>query len=294
MGLLDKIKNIFTEEIEDDDEIKVEQIKKEVRSVPIDSPAVEKKEPVKVEKKEEIVEDIFEEEEEKVVVAPREKEEPKSPVFFTERDFEDLIEPKRRTDKYEKKERLVEEKKKEEEKPRPYGGNYNTNTIIQREKVTFKPTPIISPVYGVLDKNYHKEDIVDRKETTYESVDGLSVDRIRNKAYGTLEDEIEGVMVSKPSKKEVTHEDEIDLFDELENSTKNKENKQNSKGKEKNVKEIEEATIDLTQELDNLLLSKEKYNKTKGDDDVPTKKEELSESDLFNLIDSMYEEGDED
>lgn len=294
MGLLDKIKNIFTEEIEDDDEIKVEQIKKEVRSVPIDSPAVEKKEPVKIEKKEEIVEDIFEEEEEKVVVAPREKEEPKSPVFFTERDFEDLIEPKRRTDKYEKKERLVEEKKKEEEKPRPYGGNYNTNTIIQREKVTFKPTPIISPVYGVLDKNYHKEDIVDRKETTYESVDGLSVDRIRNKAYGTLEDEIEGVMVSEPSKKEVTHEDEIDLFDELENSTKNKENKQNSKGKEKNVKEIEEATIDLTQELDNLLLSKEKYNKTKGDDDVPTKKEELSESDLFNLIDSMYEEGDED
>ena len=294
MGLLDKIKNIFTEEIEDDDEIKVEQIKKEVRSVPIDSPAVEKKEPVKIEKKEEIVEDIFEEEEEKVVVAPREKEEPKSPVFFTERDFEDLIEPKRRTDKYEKKERLVEEKKKEEEKPRPYGGNYNTNTIIQREKVTFKPTPIISPVYGVLDKNYHKEDIVDRKETTYESVDGLSVDRIRNKAYGTLEDEIEGVMVSEPSKKEVTHEDEIDLFDELENSTKTKENKQNSKGKEKNVKEIEEATIDLTQELDNLLLSKEKYNKTKGDDDVPTKKEELSESDLFNLIDSMYEEGDED
>ena len=294
MGLLDKIKNIFTEEIEDDDEIKVEQIKKEVRSVPIDSPAVEKKEPVKIEKKEEIVEDIFEEEEEKVVVAPREKEEPKSPVFFTERDFEDLIEPKRRTDKYEKKERLVEEKKKEEEKPRPYGGNYNTNTIIQREKVTFKPTPIISPVYGVLDKNYHKEDIVDRKETTYESVDGLSVDRIRNKAYGTLEDEIEGVMVSEPSKKEVTHEDEIDLFDELENSTKTKENKQNSKGKEKNVKEIEEATIDLTQELDNLLLSKEKYNKTKGDDDIPTKKEELSESDLFNLIDSMYEEGDED
>lgn len=294
MGLLDKIKNIFTEEIEDDDEIKVEQIKKEVRSVPIDSPTVEKKEPVKIEKKEEIVEDIFEEEEEKVVVAPREKEEPKSPVFFTERDFEDLIEPKRRTDKYEKKERLVEEKKKEEEKPRPYGGNYNTNTIIQREKVTFKPTPIISPVYGVLDKNYHKEDIVDRKETTYESVDGLSVDRIRNKAYGTLEDEIEGVMVSEPSKKEVTHEDEIDLFDELENSTKTKENKQNSKGKEKNVKEIEEATIDLTQELDNLLLSKEKYNKTKGDDDIPTKKEELSESDLFNLIDSMYEEGDED
>lgn len=289
MGLLDKIKNIFTEEVEED-EIKVEQIKKEVRSVPIESPTVEKKEPVKIEKKIEELEDIFEEEE-KVVIPKVEKEEPKTPVFFTERDFEDLIEPKRRTEKYEKKERIVEEKKKEEEKPRPYGGNYNTNTIIQREKVTFKPTPIISPVYGVLDKNYHKEDIVDRKETNYESVDGLSVDSIRNKAYGTLEDEIEDVMISESNKKVSHVEDEIDLFDELEK--KEKEAK-STKSKEKNVKEIEEATIDLTQELDNLLLSKEKYNKTKGDDDVPTKKEELSESDLFNLIDSMYEEGDED
>lgn len=289
MGLLDKIKNIFTEEVEED-EIKVEQIKKEVRSVPIESPTVEKKEPVKIEKKIEELEDIFEEEE-KVVIPKVEKEEPKTPVFFTERDFEDLIEPKRRTEKYEKKERIVEEKKKEEEKPRPYGGNYNTNTIIQREKVTFKPTPIISPVYGVLDKNYHKEDIVDRKETNYESVDGLSVDSIRNKAYGTLEDEIEDVMISESNKKVAHVEDEIDLFDELEK--KEKEVK-STKSKEKNVKEIEEATIDLTQELDNLLLSKEKYNKTKGDDDVPAKKEELSESDLFNLIDSMYEEGDED
>ena len=289
MGLLDKIKNIFTEEVEED-EIKVEQIKKEVRSVPIESPTVEKKEPVKIEKKIEELEDIFEEEE-KVVIPKVEKEEPKTPVFFTERDFEDLIEPKRRTEKYEKKERIVEEKKKEEEKPRPYGGNYNTNTIIQREKVTFKPTPIISPVYGVLDKNYHKEDIVDRKETNYESVDGLSVDSIRNKAYGTLEDEIEDVMISESNKKVAHVEDEIDLFDELEK--KEKEVK-STKSKEKNVREIEEATIDLTQELDNLLLSKEKYNKTKGDDDVPTKKEELSESDLFNLIDSMYEEGDED
>lgn len=289
MGLLDKIKNIFTEEVEED-EIKVEQIKKEVRSVPIESPTVEKKEPVKIEKKIEELEDIFEEEE-KVVIPKVEKEEPKTPVFFTERDFEDLIEPKRRTEKYEKKERIVEEKKKEEEKPRPYGGNYNTNTIIQREKVTFKPTPIISPVYGVLDKNYHKEDIVDRKETNYESVDGLSVDSIRNKAYGTLEDEIEDVMISESNKKVAHVEDEIDLFDELEK--KEKEVK-STKSKEKNVKEIEEATIDLTQELDNLLLSKEKYNKTKGDDDVPTKKEKLSESDLFNLIDSMYEEGDED
>lgn len=291
MGLMDKLRNIFTEEVEEEEEIKVEQIKKEVRSVPIESPSVEKKEPVKVEKKIEM--DDFEEE---LEVTP--KEEPKaSPVFFTERDFEDLIEPKRRTDKYEKKERYVEEKKKEEEKPKPYGGNYNNNTIIQKEKVTFKPTPIISPVYGVLDKNYHKEDIVDRKEVNYEVVDGLSVDSIRNKAYGTLEDEIEDVMVAEPKTKTVAEDDDVDLFDELEAVEEKKEEPKAKKAsREKNVKEIEEATIDLTQELDNLLMSKEKYSRTKEkeQDDEKKKDDNLSESDLFNLIDSMYEEGEDD
>lgn len=295
MGLMDKLRNIFTEEVEEEEEIKVEQIKKEVRSVPIDSPSVEKKERPKVEKSIDL--DDFEEEE--IELAPKEpvKEEPKAPVFFTERDFEDLIEPKRRADKYEKKERVVEEKKREEEKPKPYGGNYTNNTIIQKEKVTFKPTPIISPVYGVLDKNYHKEDIVDRKEVVHEAADGLSVDSIRNKAYGTLEDEIEDVMISTPKKKVVVEEDEVDLFDELEEvvSKETIEEKPKKAVKEKNVKEIEEATIDLTQELDNLLMSKEKYNMVKDEENSSSKNDTgLSESDLFNLIDSMYEEGEED
>ena len=294
MGLMDKLRNIFTEEVEEEEEIKVEQIKKEVRSIPIESPTVEKKEKIKVEKSVEL--DDFEEE---IELAPREpvKEEPKAPVFFTERDFEDLIEPKRRADKYEKKERVVEERKREEEKPKPYGGNYTNNTIIQKEKVTFKPTPIISPVYGVLDKNYHKEDIVDRKEVVHEAADGLSVDSIRNKAYGTLEDEIEDVMVAPQKKKVEVEEVEVDLFDEIEEIVKEKKVEEKPKKviKEKNVKEIEEATIDLTQELDNLLLSKEKYNMVKDDEEILKEKDDnLSETDLFNLIDSMYEEGEED
>lgn len=292
MGLMDKLRNIFTEEVEEEEEIKVEQIKKEVRSIPIESPTVEKKEKVKVEKNIEI--DDFEEE---IELTPREpvKEEPKAPVFFTERDFEDLIEPKRRVDKYEKKERVVEERKREEEKPKPYGGNYTNNTIIQKEKVTFKPTPIISPVYGVLDKNYHKEDIVDRKEVVHEAADGLSVDSIRNKAYGTLEDEIEDVMVAPQKKKVDVDEVEVDLFDEIEEIVKEEkvEEKPKKVAKEKSIKEIEEATIDLTRELDNLLLSKEKYNMVK-DDENQEKNDGLSENDLFNLIDSMYEEGEED
>lgn len=293
MGLIDKIRNIFTEEVEEEEEIKVEQIKKEVRSVPIDSPNVEKKEKAKVERNMDL--DDFEDDELELVPKVKEKEEPKAPVFFTERDFEDLIEPKRRADRYDKKERVVEEKKREDEKPKPYGGNYTNNTIIQKEKVTFKPTPIISPVYGVLDKNYHKEDIVDRKEVVHEAADGLSVDSIRNKAYGTLEDDIEEVMTVSTKKRTIADEDDIDFFDELEEATEKK-RVETKKKREKDVKEIEEVTIDLTQELDNLLLSKKKYNKVKDedDDDSSDKPDSLSESDLFNLIDSMYEEGEED
>ena len=190
---------------------------------------------------------------------------------------------------------MVEEKKREDEKPKPYGGNYTNNTIIQKEKVTFKPTPIISPVYGVLDKNYHKEDIVDRKEVVHEAADGLSVDSIRNKAYGTLEDDIEEVMTLSSKKRTVVDEDDVDFFDELEEATEKKK-VETKKTREKDVKEIEEVTIDLTQELDNLLLSKEKYNKVKDEenDNSSDKSDSLSESDLFNLIDSMYEEGEED
>lgn len=293
MGLVDKLKNIFTEEVaEEEDEIKVEQIKKEVRSVPIESPSVERVQRKKrVEKpaapvvEEYPLEDDFDLPEEKV----------KSPVFFTDRDFEDLAAPKKSRENREKlkAEKMTEEVKKEEG-PKPYGGNYSSTTIIHKEKQNFKPTPIISPVYGVLDKNYHKEDIIDKNsDAPRESIDGLSVDSIRNKAYGTLEDDLEETIASKPSTKKREVVEDVDLFDELEQSAK-----ENAKEPEKDVRKLEEITMDLTKELDNLLLKKEKEKKSKEEKKTlpkeEEKKEELAESDLFNLIDSMYEEGEDE
>ena len=38
-------------------------------------------------------------------------------------------------------------------------------------------------------------------------------------------------------------------------------------------------------------MSKKKYNSVKDDDNDKATKEKLAEDDLFNLIDSMYEEG---
>lgn len=105
-------------------------------------------------------------------------------------------------------------------------------------------------------------------------------------------------------------EEEIDLFDELEQEEKPK--KKRSKEinledtaelaktvteQEKNIRELEEITMDLTKELDNLLLKKETFNSKKAalvqeqpDEDI---EEPLTENELFNLIDSMYEEGKE-
>lgn len=97
----------------------------------------------------------------------------------------------------------------------------NSGTV----KKTFTPSPIISPVYGILDKNYSKEDIVDKKggikrervvkpvvkkekvevpevvtieqaESTNVAVD---IDSVRKKAYGGLE-ELEKSLVTAEMK----------------------------------------------------------------------------------------------
>ena len=88
----------------------------------------------------------------------------------------------------------------EEKKSKPYGletdampeptyGTYEK----KEEKTYFKPSPIISPIYGILDKNYTKEDIIPKREvrlTSSYARENLDVDEVRNKAYGTLADDI--------------------------------------------------------------------------------------------------------
>lgn len=57
----------------------------------------------------------------------------------------------------------------------------------KEERTYFKPSPIISPIYGILDKNYTKDDIVQKKEvrlTSSYSRGNLNVDEVRNRAYG--------------------------------------------------------------------------------------------------------------
>ena len=171
MGFFEKVKNMFTEEVEDDD-VKVEQIKKEVTQVAIESPNDK--------------EAVIAEHEVDFKFMPEEKV--NKPVFFDDNDFNDLhLNEKRKEVKPEIKEKTI------------YGSKIATEKEVV-EKKTFKPTPIISPVYGILDKNYHKEDIVSRNEVKIEKEPAKSsIDVIRNKAYGTLEDELENTLFGSNS-----------------------------------------------------------------------------------------------
>jgi len=245
MGFFDKVKNMFTEEVEDD--IKVEQIKKEVTHVAIETPKI-KEEDFELEEKE-----IFGKEESENTF--------NRPVFFDDNDFKDL--------------NLEPDDKKEEEKD----FSLYTRKLEEKreEKKVFKPTPIISPVYGVLDKNYHKEDIVSRKnyvsnESKNNEVEP-SIDSIRNKAYGTLEDELENTLFGNNSI----------LFKQIEeNSTQ----EINMEELDDNV--LENLTGDIGKELDELLTKKEKYL----EDDNSNKK---IDDGLLEFIDStLYKDGDEE
>jgi hypothetical protein len=137
MGMFNKIKNLFYEEEE------LQQMASK-QPEPKKEPEQKEKEKAPVEKRE-----VNE------VVSERDllKTDPtfKFPVIFEDEDFKE--------EKKEKKSINVLEE--ENNKYRVI----DTKTV-KEEKRIFKPSPVISPIYGVLDKNYKKNDVVSR--------DGLS------------------------------------------------------------------------------------------------------------------------
>jgi len=280
VGLFDKVKNLFTEEVEED-----EPIKKEVIQVEIPSPKEQKKERRIVKEEIESLDEVevIEEEPSFEPVKEEPKEEYKFP-FFDDEDFEEINE--KREEKIEKKKPLYRNRE----------AAYNPT---KEEKHAFKPTPIISPVYGILDKNYVKEDIKAKniKPSSYYNPKEATIDDIRNKAYGTLEDDVANELyeadralyepVDEPEL-EFGIEEKIetktdDLFEEI----------------ERDVPVIPEEEEPLARhakvsgkndELTSLL--EEEMSKEATDDLPKDEPAKISDKELFNLIDSMYERGD--
>lgn len=268
MSFFDKVKSMFTEEAveEEEEEVKVEQIKKEVTHVAIESPNAK-------EEQEEIVEPVRE-------VKPETPTNNKNSIFFSDHDFDDLNKPRHVQSKDKKDEFFSKE-----ELAKMYGANVVKEKKEEKKEREFKPTPIISPIYGILDKNYHKEDIVEKKEpkTTYKPNSKYSIDSVRNKAYGTLEEQLQDEVLNSGKEQ---NEDK-DLFDELA-----KEKKPIVFDDELNNKrESEEITMDLTKELDNLLAQKQaSINATTRVAKNKNLANDTEKIDLFGMYDNRKED----
>ena len=260
MKVFDKIKDLFADEEEEE---VVDTVKKEVIQVEIPAPKSPNVE------KEEVIPTIT-------------KEEDASP-FFDDTDFDEI----------KRSNPTLEEMYAREEKKEVYKGRK------EEGKRHFEPTPIISPVYGVLDKNYKKDDIVNKAEPPKTNKD-ITLDEVRNKAYGTLEDELENtlfgrtsIMFQENAKKAELKEIEKDLKETaaaIEMLNDDEDGTVVIEEKPKHERKEIEVAVDDTDDLENTMIEAalEVADEEKKEEKENTK---LSENDLFDLIDDMYGKG---
>ena len=298
MGVFSKLKGIFYDEVEvpEEEEKEIDKVSKIVKSEP--------KEKTEVPKIEEV----------KYKPLPVEEEEQKEDVKKTENTFNE-----RELFRSERTFNFVDFDNEEEEEEKPVSrrnvlseqnrGIKVENPVMDSATDTqkaFKPTPVISPIWGVLNKDYKKDDVQDSKNMTMDNLNSAitSYDSVRRKAYGTLEDDLEDTLntmnklttkevkeeaVKEEPKKEPKKELDVDL---LEQKTQKIENL---------ISKIEEATNDLDRTMSiGELEDKAELENFEDDDKVevePANDKTLTDStlehDLFNLIDSMYDDKEE-
>ena len=150
-----------------------------------------------------------------------------------------------------------------------YNSVSSTSKVEPVTEHKFKPSPVISPVYGILDKNYRKEDILPRASSEGTLPKIMDVDNVRKKAFGILEQNMDTNEVLQDFK----GDSEIPL--------------------EKIDENLDEDIMGKTIKIDvddvkNELDKKEEIDSSDTKAGVK-KDDEALEKDLFNLIDSMYE-----
>lgn len=318
MKLLEKLKNTFFEEeyVEVEENEKPEVVKKEEVAKKVDI----KEEPKRIDdsyKFEDNVEFEDTKELDNVVDSIDLEDEPvysdreilKKNQSFEYYDDDDFV------DEYYKPKKVEEEK----EVKKVYGGSANSvyDSIINSESTNkaytestgkFHPTPIISPIYGVLDKNYRKEEVIDKKDrpSSYVSRRDVDLDSVRKKAYGDV-----SIFDTKPEEALVEEENnEPLLYDMLDNEENEKpavdkvtiadaEEYFEDLGLEYNVDYKDTSYEDATKKKTRSTRS-DKYADEDTDDltevvssvDVSDEKEDLDEN-LFDLVDSIYKDGEE-
>lgn len=114
------------------------------------------------------------------------------------------------------------EKRKREERRLEYSRFENKESRTaskedaKEEKKRFKPSPVISPVYGILDKDYKAEDIKEAPKNQNNNIISAKdyVDSVRAKAFGKLDDIAENIQ-EKPVIKSESYEIKKDSIEEI-------------------------------------------------------------------------------
>lgn len=233
MGLFDKLKNVF---IEEDEEEYVPPVITKKEEVKVEEP--KKEEEIKVKETSLVSENTFSDRE---LLDTGEKF--KFPIIFEDDDFK---EERKRT-------KSINVLEREHTKYEP-----EIRKEVKSTKKVFKPSPVISPVYGVLDKNYSKDDIGTKDGLANDYEAKVDIDYVINKAYGEVK--------TREEKHKNLDEKENEPFEEKMTFT------EISITKEVPVEEIDEKI----KSIDELL-------------------KDTAADDFYSLVDSMYkdEEGDE-
>lgn len=194
--------------------------------------------------------------------------------------FEDDYDvPRRNRDEY-----VVKEPERKREQPRDYS-KFMQQKKEEKKKI-FTPSPVISPVYGVLNQNYTKDDVIIKTDT---GVKGPSLEDVRKKAY-EMKKEVENKKVEDEFAEPLKTLDEILISNQEIQKDKSLEDDilpdvSEEIAKEEVVSDNEE--VEITTEIPKVEEKKSEIETKDGEDDT-------LEKDLFNLIDSMYENKDEE
>lgn len=299
MGFMDKLKNIFFEEEEEEEiEERVEsKPEKDVVVKKIEVPKRKKEENIEIKPKEELTK-----EEINYVEIKKEQPKPVTELIFDDDDFvletpkvkkEEIYTKKVETTNVYKSRENRDLYKKEEPLTKKETPKYEyTKTITEtKETKTFTPSPIISPIYGILDKNYKKEEVKERKEIRITSRPvKMDLDSVRNKAFGDLEYDL---FDSTPTKEELELEKE-----KQKKNTPKREIKKIYDMSKSDKPSIDKVTLGEADEYFNDLglayntdykdISKEINDGKILEDD----NNDSLEDNLFDLIESMYDKED--
>lgn len=277
MGVFSKLKNIFYDEeyVDEPAEAEIKKVDKVVKKeVEEAKPRVEEIKITREEPKREEAKRVVEEPKTSNDFSERELFRSERTFNFTEFDDDEELPPRRNVLSPEPK----VAKRTEVQKP----------AIPEQPKI-FKPSPIISPIYGILDKDYKKDEVVSkpvREEKPVIKDSATTYDTVRRKAYGTLEDELEDTLNSMNKLTPEAISNEVNKIDKSVDELDKKTNKI-----EDLISKIESTTSDVSV---GELEDKMELEHFDDDDDEPVSDKTMTNStlehDLFNLIDSMYDD----